>query len=460
MDTFFNDVNVVLFKEWILTQHNSHYHINLSPDNDNHIIMTTDQCHGDIIFHPNNIIELSITHTLTQDIIFYLHFQMTTMKHAIDLFNEMIDTLLNFKNNNTKKVIICCSGGLTSSYFTSKIKEALKLISSDYIFEACAYTKLSENAFNADIILLAPQISYLCDKTKDNFPNKTVLNIPPHIFAKYDVGKLLTFLNKEYMSQKDNQSLFNNPYDYKYKMTTSRPILCISIYQRNQNLYMSKTIYIDNNNIINDISMKSNFSLSDIINVIDTSLLSHNEIEHICISLPCTIVNNVIINTQLKQLENMNLLDYLESKYSKIQFHIDSDVYTKAIGYHYIHKDKSLVYIDENNNNIQFAFLYNGIPIKNNNIKSNLKYLPIINDTHKNHFYFQDTLLIKTLVSIICILTPDIIVLGEDQYYSSISIQEELAHYLPQDHIPKIIKSDNDSEYLYIGQIIHANYKK
>ncbi len=463
MDAFLKDVNVLLFKEWILNQNNPHYSMCLDEKNDNHIIITTEHCLCEVTFHINNIIELSITQIYTNEIVFYLHFQMTSMKHAIDLFNEMIDTLLNITKKTNKKILICCTSGLTSSFFVSKIKEAIKLLSYDYHIEACSYSKLQTLANSFDIILLAPQISYLNNETKNLCPNKLVLNIPSYIFAKYDVGELLTFINNEYknyniISGRTDLEVFNN----KSILKNKSPLFCISVFEHNDKLCICKTLYKNKEKLINDISIKSQFTLSDLTNMIDSILVDHNDIQKIHISLPCYIKDNVIITTTLKDFYNFNLLEHLKNRYVKLNFYIDNYIQSKLIGYQHVNQNKSVIYLQKNNNNIECATMINGILIKGDtHFAGNLNYLPVktSQNYYSNNFSFQDQSLIKTIVSLICIISPETIILNEDFPYSLVNIKEELAHYLPQDFLPNIEKSSNDLEYLHIGQIILSNKK-
>ena len=56
---------------------------------------------------------------------------MKTMKHAIELFHEMIESILQLVEKPKVRILLSCSGGLTTSYFASKLNEASEL----FIFE-------------------------------------------------------------------------------------------------------------------------------------------------------------------------------------------------------------------------------------------------------------------------------------------------------------------------------------
>ena len=48
------------------------------PDDPDVIVIRTDYSYSEISFNPLNIIELSVTNTATNNVEFYLHFQMNT----------------------------------------------------------------------------------------------------------------------------------------------------------------------------------------------------------------------------------------------------------------------------------------------------------------------------------------------------------------------------------------------
>ena len=121
---------------------------------------------------------------------------MKNMKHALELFNEMLEIIQTLVNRPQVKILLSCSGGLTTGFFAMKLNECAKLLDKDFKFEAVAFNKLIETAENYDIILLAPQISYQHASLQEQLPNKIVLKIPTQVFAKYDVSKLIDLIEK------------------------------------------------------------------------------------------------------------------------------------------------------------------------------------------------------------------------------------------------------------------------
>lgn len=189
MDEFLRDIHTMIFKQWILMQDQSQCHIYLDKDNNHIIDIKTNYSFSQVIFNPLNIIELSVTNTTNQNIEFYLHFQMKTMKHATELFNEMMNNILQLVEKPKIKILLSCSGGLTTSYFASKLNEAAQILDYHYEVKAIGYTDLFNIGNEYDVILLAPQISFMHAKVQEILKEKIVLKIPPQVFAKYDVVK-------------------------------------------------------------------------------------------------------------------------------------------------------------------------------------------------------------------------------------------------------------------------------
>ena len=64
------------------------------------------------------------------------------MKHAIELFNEMLESIKKLIDRPITKILMSCSGGLTTSYFSSKMNEAAKLLYLNFEVSAIGYNEL------------------------------------------------------------------------------------------------------------------------------------------------------------------------------------------------------------------------------------------------------------------------------------------------------------------------------
>ena len=62
----------------------------------------------------------------------------------------------------------------------------------NYEAEAVAYTKIYEVADDYDVVLLAPQISYMLPQIQKMLEQQIVLTIPAKIFGTYDVAAIFS----------------------------------------------------------------------------------------------------------------------------------------------------------------------------------------------------------------------------------------------------------------------------
>ena len=194
MDNFFKEIYVLIFKKWIMNDHLSNICV-VCNDYVETLIIETQYGKAEVSFNPMNIIELSVFNYMNNQNEFYLHFQLISLKHAIELYQEMMKCLNDLEKESILKVLFVCSGGMTTSFFAGKLNEAAKLLNLKIEADATAYYKLYELAEHYDVILLAPQISYMHPRVQGTLKKQTVIKIPPQTFAKYDVKELIELIN-------------------------------------------------------------------------------------------------------------------------------------------------------------------------------------------------------------------------------------------------------------------------
>lgn len=140
MDEFLQDINTLFFFKWICIQENKRFQIYLSEKDKNIIYIETEYGIEEVTFNPLNIIELKVTNKITKEVNFYLHFQMKTIKHALELFNEMIESIISLSSKPVTKVLLSCSGGLTTGFFAQRINEVIRLLGLDLKVDAIGHT--------------------------------------------------------------------------------------------------------------------------------------------------------------------------------------------------------------------------------------------------------------------------------------------------------------------------------
>jgi len=143
------------------------------------------------------IVEMSVTNLADDENKFYLHFELRDLNYALELFDEMIQTLLDLKDKQSLKILLSCTGGLTTGFFADKLNETAKILSLNYEFNAVPFHQLYNVGFDYSVILFAPQIAYQIKNAQEILHDKLVLKIPPKIFASYDSGEMLDFIRSE-----------------------------------------------------------------------------------------------------------------------------------------------------------------------------------------------------------------------------------------------------------------------
>ena len=182
-------------------------------------------------------------------------------------------------------ILLCCSGGLTTSYFAMKMNEASKLMSLPYVTEASGYNNLYYVAQDYDVVLLAPQISYLHAKACDILKDKIVLNVPPEVFAKYDVKAIFTLV-KESLEIKKNQSDQKIPLPVMLDVEIKHKTLALSIFRNKQSIHVAYRVYDKNQEILLDNEViKPIVNLQDICDVIDIARLHYPRIRYLKVFL-------------------------------------------------------------------------------------------------------------------------------------------------------------------------------
>lgn len=462
MDEFLRNIHTMIFKQWILNQTNKDYNLYLDKSNQNIIIIETTYSYSQIIFNNMNIIELSVTNTLNHEPEFYLHFQMETMKHAVELFYEMLECIKKLVHKPTTKILFSCSGGLTTSYFADKMNEASRLLFLDYEASAVSYSDLFNVGTHYDVILLAPQISYMHAKVQEILKNKIVLKIPPQAFAKYDVGKILSLIQSAKQEHKKISYEFQKkPVPIQKKIQCHVKVLSLSIFRNSERVHIAYRLYGEKNRIyLNNEIIKHKVLIRDIYDVIDTVLLQFSDLKVIGISLPGIINDGYVSSAHVNGLEDIDLLSLLSSRYTQ-KIVLGNDVNTAAVGYYASQNQySSLTFLFQP---ISFfagaGIIINGeLVAGKNNLAGEVQYLPM--NLSDNYLKLNKTpegsleLVSKIIICIMSIISPEAIALCCELIPQIEDLKKEIAHYIPKQYIPPIIKIDNALEYTIIGQTI------
>lgn len=461
MDEFLRDIHTMIFKEWVLMQDQANYKIRLDSHNANIIVIETNYSYSEVTFNTMNIIELSVTNTFTNEIEFYLHFQMKTMKHAIELFHEMLESIHKLIHRPITKILLSCSGGMTTSFFAEKMNEAAKLLYLNFEVSAIGYNQLYNVGGDYDVIMLAPQISYMHAKVQEILKDQVVIKIPPQVFAKYDVGKTLGIIRDAMNQRKASQIEPTAPISLFKAVHNDVKILTLSLFRNSNRVHIAYRVYGEQNDILLDNEIiKSNVVIQDIFDVLDTVFLKYKDLNVIGISTPGIINDGFVSSSNVNGFGDIDLYNILTQRYQQ-SFIITNDVNTAAVGY-YASQDRysSITFLFQPTSFYAGAgTIINGQLIKGRlHLAGEVQYLPlnlsndklILNKTPEGAI----ELVAKTILSIISVISPDAIILSCVLIPQVHELKKELERYVPAQYVPDIIKVEDIQEYILLGLMI------
>lgn len=272
------------YKEWIIAQKQDGF--TLSQSNGN-FLLHTEYATAEVNFYELEylIVELRISAKEQEEDKFFLHFELSDLGHAKELFREMVNALLNIKDDQTKKILLCCTSGLTTNFFAAKLNETAQLLSTDYHFDAVAADDVYKEAENYDVILLAPQIAYLSDKMSSILVDKIVLKMPARIFASYDAAGALEFVKEEidhYEKTAEQRAIAKIRGDIPVK----GKILVIAMLGSRKDTVIPWRVYENGKCIKENVVRKLHFDFKDIQDIGDSLSCKCSKYDAISITVP------------------------------------------------------------------------------------------------------------------------------------------------------------------------------
>lgn len=463
MDDFFKDIYVSVFKEWVLSQKIDSIQItNKEPDE---IILESQGCIGRVIFNNFHIIELEIENKVNNQKIFYLHFQMNTIHHALKLFKEMVECMLKTDSSSTIKILLSCSGGLTTSYFATLINEMAEKFHYDVHASAVGCENIYYKAQDYDVILLAPQISYMEARIAKLLPDKKILSIPPQVFAKYDCRAILELVYDVFKEKSASHSSTNIP--LKIHSTIDNQTLSLAIFRNSNRVHIAYRLYDTKTQILlNKEIIKPTISIQDLYDVIDTVLLQYPDTLDIGIATPGIINDGFIDSSNIPSFDKIPLYQILKERYSQ-NIYLSNDVNSAAIGYYASQNEyKNIAFLFQPIRYFAGAgFVVDGSLMKGrNNLAGEVQYLPmnLSDDCMKLNRTPEGTveLVSKLILSIISTMAPEVVVLFSQLTSDVDVLYRELEKILPRKYIPEIIKIDDMVEYNLVGQMVLCAQKE
>ena len=463
MDDYLREIQTAIFRKWISNQKRDYYYLYPSETDPDAIIIENEYCYSYVTFNPQCIIELCVMNKRTDEMAFYLHFQFKTLNHAISLFEEMDQCIQKMVNQPICRLLLCCSGGMTTAFFADKIKNGIKVLNLNMEVAATSYQKIYNVAQNYDVILLAPQVSYVKLQVEKVFKNKLVLKIPTQIFASYNVGALITFVEESIKNKEKKYDSTVEPLASMMEIKTKKNILAVSINANGENSHISYRLYNNLQEIVLDSNIiKSNIKLHDVLDALDTVVLQNEMIDVISIALPGVMVEGNVYSGIIEG-GNHQLKELFEKRYENESYFIN-DFNAAVVGYYASQNQyKSIAFLFQPIGRMAGSgIIVNGQLVRGmDHLAGEVALLPL--KLSNDYFTLANTpegtleLVSKNIMSIIAIVSPEAIVVYSDLILDSQDVSDEIKKSLSQYSLkvyPKIIKVENILEYILLGAMI------
>ena len=457
------------FLDWILEQQSGDYELSQYTDvHENNryqnVVLDTDYAVGLITFNPLvdfMVVELRITLKKDGKTMFYLHFDLNDLDHAKELFREMTESLRKLKTEEKVRVLLSCSSGLTTSFFAEKLNKGAELLSLDYVFSAVAYTDLYVRAFDADIVLLAPQVGFHLWRVREILKDKTVLVIPAAVFASYDASQVYSLLDKERKRKTAELRKKSLPMDVMGFEDLPR-ILVLSVIVEYNILRIVFRGYDHGTVLFDDEVIKEKYVLRDLEDMLDIVIKRVPDLQLVCVNTPGVIYDGHL-TFRSSNIWNVNVRKRFEDRYH-CPFIFLNDANAMALGYYSMQKEVeslSFYFHPRAARTAGVGNIVNGKLVRGNHslageMQSVTKILEYSDDPEKLARTPEGTLELvsKYLITIISNYDPQRIVIYCDMVPNTAELRRMIAEVIQAEYIPELVKTGDVIEYMFIGGLM------
>lgn len=455
------------FLQYVMEQDDPSYTKRIAKENEQEYIeIDTDYAQGSVVVHEINefrIVELKIVNLKNDKVAFYLHFELKDLEHAKELFNEMIASLKSLKKEKKVQVLLCCTSGITTSYFTEKLNEASDLLNMNFSFQAVNYSRLFANAFESDIILLAPQISYMYEKVRGILSDKIVISIPAAVFGAYDVPKLISLVAKK-IHEKEEEAEGQKVPAEREQFRCLKKTLTIAILIENQSVRILYRTYEKGQVIRFGEVIKDKYRLSDLEDLMDVAIAREPDIETVVIMTPGVYFDGCLTFRQ-PGIYNVDIRKMFTERYNR-KFIFMNDANAMALGFYGLqNKTKNLSFYfhpiaarTSGVGNIVNGRLLTG----RNNLSGEMQYVAQTIGYSNNPDLLALTpegtleIVTKFLVSVIANVDPEVIAVYCDMVPDMQELHNSLARIIQPEFVPELVKVPDCAEYMFAGGLMEA----
>lgn len=446
------------FKTWILAHQQEDYQI--VEENEECIKLVTDYGEATITFTPLEgtvIVEFNIITKKDGSVKFYLHFELNDEDHAKQLYNELVETLVNLKDEKTLQVLLSCSAGLTTSMFAANLNSVAEMLGLDYHFEAVPYLNIYEEASNYDVVLLAPQISYMYKRLNESLPNKPVLQIPTSIFASYDALEAIKFIQSE--MEKASQEEKIDEEECTCCVNIDKRILSIVLMINRTQTLITYRLYDNCQVICSHEIIKQYMNTYDLYDIIDTVIAKYGRIDIIGIATPGIVSDTKI----LKEPRDGKLIDI--KKDFEDRYHIDVFVCNNAnaavLGFSLEHPEYHNIVFHSQPDGFGVGGqgcivndrIVRGVGGVAGEVRFFLPRMQLSNEYHRLGVtqYGTMELLTKSLLPTLSIIGPEAVAIASPKTPDIDEIKNEMANFFPLDFMPEFYFIKDPVSYMLSG---------
>lgn len=460
------------YRSWIMSQTIPCGQV--SKVDDNHFQIVTDYATAQINFYQvenePEIIEFRIEREKDHEVIFFLHFHADPQEHAKALFGEMIDVLVETGSHHATRVLLCCTAGLTTSYFAMELNQAAQTLKLDWTFEAVSVSDVYARGLQYDCVLVAPQIGFMQKKIADVLKDIPVLTIPAHVFGAYDAGSCIKLVQEGI--KQFHVSLEERARDHiLHHCDNDRVILSIAVLPDLRRTLIRSRLYDHGRVTDSSEAIKPVLYLEDLFDVIETSLCASEGIkpEMIGIAIPGIIHDGTIDlpssnSIDLKKYGNHFAIETFFRNRYHLPVYIFNNVNAAALGWYSAQDTYQNIVFHSQPYGWKMGgegIIVNGRLLSGKNSSAGeVKYIvPLFSglDDVGSAVCTPDQMVrvvARDIVGAVTYLDPEVICLRSDMTPYPEEIRKELQKFLPEDHIPRLVKIENMDEYVMLGTMI------
>lgn len=428
--------------------------------------------HCDIYQLQMDIVSLSIMDPDDEENKFFLHFELTDLERAKELFGEMAERMCELADERPVRVLLSCTSALTTSFFANKLNQIAQTLSLGFEFDAVPVAQAIGTGFHRDVVLLAPQASYAYDNLAEFLDDKIVRNIPPKIFATYDTSGLVEFVRHEVAEEQRKEALRAEARAVE-RIRSSARVLTLSVSPFADQTRIDCRMYVQGDPVWRQVVQKRRLEpVADIADILATAPVSAGiPYDVVGIAVPA-IARNGIVDLG-DGSSPIALGPQLEERFG-VPVIVTNSVNAAALGY-YLQQDsaRDILLVSMRTDHImagQGVVIDGKLRLGAHHVSGEMRYLMhrVLGNSvtdliskqksdDKSQLDLQQLLDLMTLEvqAAISSIDPEVVCIYSDIAPDAKTIRDELALYMPERYVPEIvrIRSTDLREFSLLGQM-------